>query len=325
MKFNRNSKIYIWGAPKGIKSGGAEVLCLLADTLKKMDINSKMFNFDIEDYEIDEYFQKTYNPDTCNFKEIENNEETLIIVPDLVIQHNVLLNHIIKNYNKCQIVPWILSLNYTGGYQINWINIVSKLRSIQNVHYLCESHFYYDFLKVLGVTNIDMLQHGTDIVFTEKPRTNNKENIVMYNGYKWPYNEMIKNDIAPLLPQYRFISTSKSNGHKTKEEMCEMYDSAKVYLDFCDFEGRELMPREACLRDCVILLNKSGCVLNKHDYPLNEWYKINKNNIEEVVNKIIDCIENYDNKIGDMRDLKKQFLNERNNFITTLHKIFGNI
>ena len=82
----------------------------------------------------------------------------------------------------------------------------------------------------------------------------------------------------------------------SKEELCDrFYDKSMVYIDFSEFEGRELMPREACLRNCVVFLGNEGDAETFDDYPLDDYYKLNRyDNLQEVAAKIYDALDNYE-------------------------------
>ena len=84
-----------------------------------------------------------------------------------------------------------------------------------------------------------------------------------------------------------------------------------------------MMPREACLRDCILLLNNRGNAATFDDYPLDDYYKINMyTNPDEIAEKIRYCVYNYDNLISDMSFIKNKFMFEPMKWEWEIENIF---
>jgi hypothetical protein len=119
----------------------------------------------------------------------------------------------------------------------------------------------------------------------------------MYNGLK-PGTPEFVDRLKPYMPDVTFLEVKPANWGEyiSKEELCDrFYDKSMVYIDFSGFEGRELMPREACLRNCVVFLGNEGTAETFDDYPLDDYYKLNRyDNLEEVASKIYNALDNYE-------------------------------
>ncbi len=108
--------------------------------------------------------------------------------------------------------------------------------------------------------------------------------------------------------------------------MVNLYDRAKVYVDFYEFEGREMCPREAAVRDCILLLNNEGNAATFDDYPIPDWYKVRKysdDDIKTICLKIQECLKNYDTRINDFSFFKRKCLFEPLQFRLAVQMIFG--
>ena len=106
----------------------------------------------------------------------------------------------------------------------------------------------------------------------------------------------------------------------------KFYDKAMIYLDFSGFEGREMMPREACLRDCVLFLGNEGNAETFDDYPIDDYYKINRyDDISILCNKIRDVLNNYDSHIQNFEFFKNKCLYEPMKWEWETTQLFGKL
>lgn len=322
----QNCPIYIWSAPPENLRGGPEVLYLLCDRLRKNGRNAKMFGF--SDYSINPVFSKIYDSEMCSFKEVNNATNCVIIVPEILIQDDTFNDKIFDFAKKNTLVIWYLSSEFTGVLNTTWGQIIEKIRLDNyqnNIYHCCESRFIFNLLGTYGINkNKFMLQHGTNDDIIKTPKTQKKEDLVFYNGYKTETREFVENIIMPKLPNVGFLGLLPENGYKTKTEICEMLDKCKVYIDVCGFGGRELMPREAALRDCILLLEDYRCASVYEDYPISNSYKLSLPlDSDEIAKKIIHNISYYEENIKDMAIMKNKCLMENNNFENQLRILFG--
>ena len=321
-----SSNVYIWAAGPDNLRGGPEVLCLLCHTLRSVGISAKMFNLRYGKNCIPEEFKKNYNVETCSNEEILNARGEIIVLPELLIQQeDVGLRQLLDSFNGNKIMVWFLSTDFTGLINTTWKNIFETLKFYKNITYLCESRAVWDLLDFYGISeNKFMLQHSTHITFRTLKKTAEKQDRVIYNGYKERTRLIVENYIIPNLNSNIEVIGLLPGTRLNKKEMCDLLDSAKVYIDFCGFKGREMVPREAALRDCVLLLGNEGCASYFEDYPLPSWYKISDiTNTEDICSKIAHSVSQYKECLNDMAFMKRKCLYENNLFVCEVKNIFG--
>ena len=300
-KLTEKSKIYIWGTSPGVFAGGAEVINMLAAHLKERGVDAKMFNWDMEMYYQPDYFKARYDVNCASWTEIRNEEDYVIILPEVMIENPNNLNWFIHGLDKVQFIIWWLGTGFMYNnlsFKTSKRKIMAGLNLMKNRSLnLCESELAMRDLLYHGLENRMLFQHGTNKVFYEYPVTSTKQRAVMYNGCKQGTPEFVER-LKPYMPDVEFLEVKPTNWGEyiSKEELCDrFYDKSMVYIDFSEFEGRELMPREACLRNCVVFLGNEGNAETFDDYPLDDYYKLNRyDNLEEVAAKIYDALDNYE-------------------------------
>lgn len=305
IKLTEKSKIYIWGTSPGVFAGGAEVINMLAAHLKERGVDAKMFNWDMEMYYQPDYFKERYDVNCASWREIQNEEDYVIILPEVMIENPSNLNWFIHGLDKVQFIIWWLGTGFMYNnlsFKTSKRKIMAGLNLMKNRSLnLCESELAMRDLLYHGLENRMSFQHGTNKVFVEHPVTSTKQRAVMYNGCKQGTPEFVER-LKPYMPDVEFLEVKPTNWGEyiSKEELCDrFYDKSMVYIDFSGFEGRELMPREACLRNCVVFLGNEGDAETFDDYPLDDYYKLNRyDNLEEVAAKIYDALDNYEKHLG---------------------------
>ena len=93
--------------------------------------------------------------------------------------------------------------------------------------------------------------------------------------------------------------------------MIHALDQAMIYIDFGNFPGKDRIPREALLRDCIIFIHNAGCATDYESFPIDDYFRFSD---DDVINgtlqkKIDDAVCNYNkfyNKQSTMRNLLYQ-------------------
>lgn len=157
--------------------------------------------------------------------------------------------------------------------------------------------------------NEDFLKSQTDL--------SHKQNIVVYNpkkGYSFT-RKVIKRakdiEFVPII-------------NMTRQQVVETLQKAKVYIDFGNHPGKDRIPREAAILGCCVITGKRGSAAFYEDVPIPEEYKFDDKyeNISEIINKVKDCFENFDNRYKDFDHYREVIKQEPQKFVEDLKKIF---
>lgn len=334
IKISKDSRLYIWISPKEAISGGAEQLQFLAHTLKKFGVNVKCFNFQYELYlERNEYYSKLYDVDGIGSDEIINDENSIILFPDYMIYsaqatEGDLLEFYKERFSKCQFIFWLMSTSFHDGKKSLRMtyNDFKFFDDKENTLFACEQELGKRDLEYFsGVKHILSLQHGIHEDYYKVPiDLSKKKNIVLYNAFKPGTREYVEK-LKPYLNDIEFkaITYKGIDKHLSKEEMCDQYDECKVFIDFCEFNGRELTPREAVQRNCILYVGNNGDAVYFNEYPIPDYYKINKFDDPQILaNKIRKSFDNYYDELNNFQIFKNKIRLDTSGFLNTILMLF---
>lgn len=337
------SKIYVI-CPYGLVTGGPDALHQMVYYLNNNGFYAEIVYSDIKShkYEIPSVYKRYIN-EYKTLNEIEDCKENSIVVPETE-------THILDYYTNMKKYIWWLSVNndldYSGAknkikkiikklrfknlkkfYKINTLKNVLKHKKYDfslgdSVEHLCASYYAYDYvlMNIKNKGKVHLCIEPISKIFLEKSKfvTNNKENIILYNPRK---NYEFTKKIIKKAPNYKFIEL---NG-LTQEELIELYQKAKVYIDFGTFPGAERIPKEAVINGCCIITGRYGASAFYEDVPINSEYKIEakEENINKIIIEIKDLFDNYDERIKDFAEYRKTVLDLEDNFVKQIKGVFS--
>lgn len=328
-KFNN---IYIL-CPANHKTGGTELLHQLANELHA---NGKTVH-------IAYYFEgkkankanpipdafKQYNFIACTEKDIPNVSDALLIVPEVCIGK-------IKKHAKCTTIIWWLSVD--NFYKHESIKSISKnfgfLSALKHIcigdlynpkllnkvdYHFYQSYYAKDFLISKGIEQEKLFylsDYINDIYLTLTPNSN-KEDIVLYNpkkGFEFT-SKLIEYDKS-----IKWVPIINMTNEQVRDIMCK----AKVYVDFGNHPGKDRIPREAAICGCCIITGLNGSAKFHEDVPIPEKYKFDSSNdnIEHIIMRIHNIMNNYDKISNDFNEYKKFISNEKSTFKKDVKKYF---
>ena len=147
--------------------------------------------------------------------------------------------------------------------------------------------------------------------------TKKKENIILYNpskGLKYTENLMA------TMSGYKFIALKGFN----REQLNNLFDTAKLYIDFGPFPGKDRLPREAAIHKCCIVTGRFGASGYFEDVPIYGKYKFDMThaNYSEIKKCIDDIFANYNERVDDFKYLRESIMREQENFYREIDNIF---
>jgi hypothetical protein len=110
----------------------------------------------------------------------------------------------------------------------------------------------------------------------------------------------------------------------SRSEVINTLLKAKVYIDFGNHPGKDRLPREAAILGCCVITGKRGSAAFYEDVPIPDEYKFEdiEENVPSIVEKIYDCITEFDRRYKDFENYRKIIKYEPQKFIEDLKKIF---
>lgn len=318
-----SKNIYIICPPKKA-TGGPEALHQLGYILNTLGYNAKML---YSKYKKDPVhpFYKNYNvPYVMNVKD---SSENIIIIPES-------MTNLIAKYPLAEKKVWWLSLDF---YEVlmnsrekkkNWLR--KLIVPYKHTEYRFEpnktvTHWYQsqrtkEFLMTKKLDNeiAYLCDYVTELFFENLPDSFTKENIITYNPKKGL--EKIEKHMQ-LLPQYQWVPLTGM----TREEMRDTLRRAKLHIDFGYFPGRDKIPREALVSGVCLLTGRDGTSAFKEDLGIPEQYKLHENEIQDdkIIKLINHLMDNYETVSLEFADFRSFVVNEKNNMIENVKKLFS--
>jgi hypothetical protein len=111
----------------------------------------------------------------------------------------------------------------------------------------------------------------------------------------------------------------------TQNEMIFMLDMAKIYIDFGNFPGKDRIPREALLRNCVIFIHNQGCATDFESFPIDDYFRFSEKDVLDgtLYKKVQEVLVDYENMKNRQSYMRNQILEEYELFSQKIEEIFG--
>ena len=328
---NHDNNIYVV-CLSGVKTGGTELLHQLVKELNDDGLNGKITYIKHLDKPTPESFKRYVN-DYCYIDEVEDNEDTILILPETCISYLFL-------FNKAFVAVWWLSVdNYMkyesiksayhtrgiagiGGYFKNkaWKKVeypISKINKSIRLN-LAQSYYAIDFLKKNDFKNIVYLSDYINLDYIRNSKIDMpRKNIVLYNPVKGKEftKHLISKDSSliwkPLIGM-------------TNDEVRKCLETSKVYVDFGNHPGKDRFPREAAMCGCCVITGKRGAAGFYEDIPIPSEYKFDdkKKEYDIITEKIKQCFNNFTDAQEDFKGYREMIKNEPVRFKSDVKKIF---
>lgn len=318
--------------PASVKTGGTELIHQFAyyiNTNSKLECLIYYIKKDERRSVTDKDFLK-YKPIVTD--KIDDNADSLLIVPEI----NVLF---LNGFNSIKKSIWWLSVdNFGKEYEpfFKFKTYTSKshamLSCIHNLDFIKKPLRLNDVKKSIKNADFNMFQCEYCKEYVTK-RYHIQNNIYMLSDYisdeyanstidyskkkNWiAYNPRKGFEITKKLIEFAPDLDWKPIENMTTEQVKDFLQECKVYIDFGNFPGKDRMPREAAMSGCCIITGTRGAAKYQQDVDIPKQYKFDDplNNKKEVITCIQNCLNNYEDKINDFSNYRKEIKGEKKKF-----------
>lgn len=200
-------------------------------------------------------------------------------------------------------------------------NDIKKLAAEHNIKYhFAQSKYAYDFLTSLGIENVFMLSDYIGEMYFNRPNNGTKKPQILYNpkkGIEFTKYVMLSN------PDLKFIPIQGM----TPNQIVDLMDESMMYIDFGTHPGKDRIPREAALRNCIVLTNRNGAADNDVDVPIPNEYKIHSvlSNLGKIREQIHYALSNYDAETKKFDSYRDVISKEKQVFDDSVKNVFSEI
>ena len=286
--------------PLGSRTGGPEALHQLSDALLQQghdaivwyvlpsdihgvkDLYSKgqlsestILDIGNRPSEIEEY--KIY--ETVIESQIKLSKDMCFVIPEVYIE-------IVKYLNFCKHLVWWLSVDNAFGHLANGQVNLNYLRK-KNCFHGYQSNYAKNFLDAIQLRQSFSLSDYTPTY--SAPSSKRHKNAVSINaGGKVIFDiDKLANDI-----QIACGCEVHLLRNMTREQVYELLESSKLYIDLANFPGKDRMPREAMLRGACVFVTDAGAG-HGDDFGLPREFIFDVNDIGIVANMAKRILDNY--------------------------------
>ncbi|MBI2345149.1 hypothetical protein HYV10_03715 [Candidatus Dependentiae bacterium] len=319
--------------PGYLISGGPENLCQIYAALKKLgyevyclwinplDIPGSI----IKKYEngmwylcktdaklVNKIYEQNYNVNYLD-KDIPLNESTLVIVPEIWTD----FIYFFEDAKKA--IAWlsIAYLNVDNYSEIcNSLIKQKKLAYLDCIH-LSQSPWIQKILKSWGADSFLLGDYIANQYFIKTPEDKTGELIAFFprKGGDLATKFINKHPDLDCLRLENF----------TQSEMIFALDASKIYIDFGCFPGKDRIPREALLRDCVIFINNQGCATDFESFPIDNYFRFSEQDVLDgtLYRKVQEVFDDYKNMKEKQLFMKNQIMEEASLFQQRIEEFFG--
>jgi len=280
---NKN-KVYI-NIPAGAIAGGVESLFQLADAINNIGGTSIVLWDNQHPSPIPDKY-KNYNINHSG--EVEDVSENWIIYPEVWTEK-------LGTYKNMKKAIW-------------WLSVDNNHEKFQDFSDSRITHFYQsfyslDYLQKKGVEKyLPLFDYIPSKYINSEYNITEKRNIVTYNPVK---GIEITNQIKSENPNIEFVPIV----NMSEEQIINLLQISKVYIDFGHHPGRDRIPREAAILGNCVITNNKGSAGFYNDVPINKVYKFNDiSSIGEVINN---CFNNYEITINDQSIYRSNIKNQK--------------
>lgn len=276
-----------------IITGGPESIHQLCNNINILGKNCYIVYYDLG-FGIGNNLYTEYYNNLKFTKEIEDNEDNIIIFPEVLC---INIEYILKNKEiKSKIILWWLSYDY-GIYVFEKTNY---LKDYKNIIYAFQSHYAFDRIKDLiddKIKKFLLMDYVRPNIIDAGYNVKNKENIVAINPAK-------DNESYEILKKYGIncILLSGMSG----EELTENLQKCKIYIDFGNHPGRDRIPRESVALGCILITNNKGSANYYDDIPINEKLII----ADDLYKLVIDIFNNYEDYLEKQHNYRNIIIKE---------------
>lgn len=335
---SRFNKIYVL-APYGHATGGVELAHQLVDYLRNHGSDAYIVYVDKDSFEISTKQDVTLSYNKYNIKTTDSIQD---LQNNMLVISEIYCDYIFK-YKKINVGCWWMSVDFHYYYccfkdAFNFRKtFVGKLRKIgkllqgipfrnsikdirdegDRIVHFYQSVYAQQHLYSCGFSQVLPLGDYINDSLIPSEINKDRENLVLYNPAK---GFTFTKKIIDKYPNIKFIALKGL----TRDQLSELMQKAKVYIDFGNFPGKDRLPREAVLNGCCIITGRTGASGFYEDVAIPDKYKFidSTENIHAIGMIITDIFSDFESHFEAFNIYRQRILNEKNRFYSEIEQAF---
>lgn len=291
-----------------LETGGPENIHQVCNVLAKNGYDAQIFypnGINMHPPRFEVYKNKIAN-------QIIPGDETLLVFPEFLEASRF------KNF-KCKKALWWLSLD--NSPDLHEFDLKTYLNNCEIDYCFSQSQYAYDFLKSWKIDNVYSLpDYINEKYFINKNKSTERKKQILYNPKKGI------EFTAKIIGQNQDLNFVKIQDMNI-DQVIDLMDESMIYIDFGTHPGKDRIPREAAMRDLIVITNRNGAAQNNIDVPIPSEFKFDNNlgMLGKISEKIRNCLENYDDIVEKFDSYRNSIFQERCCFEKNVIDVFKQI
>lgn len=329
LNINKKTIVYVV-CPAFNKTGGTELEHQLVSEINKLGTKAFITYYGNVIPKINPAFKK-YVLLYKNINDIRDDRNNILIIPEIRID-------LLNKYKNIQYCVWWMSVdNYLKRNGI--MNAIKYWGMFKSCIYLLKDRInFFDPNIPNDVLHLYQSEYARRFLISRKLNNNCElSDYINQDYFKHNKQEKMKKEDRVLFNPQKGLSFTRKlikaapeitwypiQG-MTNEQVRELLESSKVYIDFGNHPGKDRFPREAAISGCCVITDKQGSAKNSKDVPIPDEYKFDDidENIPKIIRKIKKCFVNYDTCKDDFKIYREKIQCEKERFSNEVKNIFS--
>ena len=194
------------------------------------------------------------------------------------------------------------------------------MNRLRKAYHFTQSEYARNCLQACSIDSI-MLTDYLGIEHFEKERSQDlgsRKNVIVYNPKK---GITITKKLINRFEKFLFVPIQNMSSN----EVVDLLNTAKVYIDFGNHPGKDRLPREAAMSGCCIVTNTKGSARNSVDISIANKYKLDEKlqTFELDFQNIVETIFlHFEESSKEFVGYRRKITNELDDFQTQVKQIF---
>lgn len=311
-------KLYVITTPS--VTGGPHLAHQLVHELRGLGCDANIFYTDSREKVVDAYAHY----DVVVRTEVEDDRRNVIVIPESQ-------THYYYRFTNIRRAIWWMSVDhYIGLSEVNWwkrtysyfrgyYRLLTKkkvrLKDCRNDLHLYQSEYARLFLLRNRIEGVSLSDYLGKAFVTSGGLEQKISNMICYNPKKG-LKEIQKIIRADGSKEFSWVPIV----NMTPEEVKATLLKAMVYIDFGHHPGKDRMPREAALNNCIVITNRKGSADNSKDVLVPEELKIKKIRSRETLDLIKKVCAQFPFYNGELEEYRKSISKEYDVFKAEVSK-----
>jgi hypothetical protein len=320
--------------PATVATGGPELLHQFCYEARKLGYYSCMVYYSDD-------VNKLKNPVAKQYEHYQNpyeielvDDDSIFIIPETYPIALTKIKKGIKAFWWLSVDNYLTQFNLFHGHDLSHSIVAPLLKKLKIAmgrafdvtdfdvdFHLVQSYYAKNYCETLGISS-DKIFYLSDylndsyIANAQSNQECEKENYVLYNpkkGFEFT-KQIIK--FAPSIKWKPIVNMSY-------DQVVELMQKSKVYIDFGNHPGKDRLPREACINGCCVITGRRGAAAFQQDVNIPQDYKFDDkiSSIPDIINKIEYIFDNYQTAYLDFNEYRNMINQEHKYFLRDLSNV----